>query len=308
MGILLLPFAADAQFSYEQIDHPVDSNTQVFGINDSGDAVGIGAILDESFVYESRDGLLTLLPPADGYLSTVVVGINDAGEMVGTVIELDSSRSGFFRDEDGTYTIFSYPDGQSYPLPRGISNKGLISGYLRSKADNSFAGVFIYDPKTVTFTDIDLGPATFAIAHGINSKGEVVGNAFFNRSDDPCGNDPTPGFVEYGWLLTKHGEIIYFQINGDRTSARGINDSHLIVGQARDPITGERKAFVIEAPESSCETLAVGPSDLLQFPGGRNSIGEGITNSGDIVGIFTGADSNVHGFIARPQGKSYLRR
>jgi len=305
-GLIAAPMAAQAHeeeksvYDFQQIDYPGQTQTQVFGINDSGDAVGIGVDPDTlPFVYESMDGVLADVQPADGYASTSVIGINDAGVMVGTVRSLDlSTASAFIRSKKGTYTVFSHPDAAFFTSARGINNKGLVSGYYRDTTNTAIG--FIYDDKTATFTDIDTGPSLFTIAHGMNSKGEVVGNAWFTSATDPCGSG-SPGDVQYGWLRARDGSITFFQINGQSTSARGINDMGLIVGQTVDPFTFERKGFIVKAPESSCESVAVATSDLLQFPGSGWTFAEGITNSGVIVGIIRDALNNVHGFIATPR-------
>jgi uncharacterized membrane protein len=292
------PAAAQTQYDYFQIDYPGQTQTQVFGINDSGDVVGNGVDPNTlPFVYASMDGTLTDVAPAAGYDTTSVLGINDAGDMVGSVRISEVSVDGFIRGADGTYTIFSHPDGVSNTLPRGINNKGLISGYRRLRADNSFLGGFVYDSRTQTFTDIDIAANSQVIAHGINSKGEVVGNARIFPASDPCG----AGVANYGWIRARDGSVRYFTVNGQYTSARGINDAGLIVGQTEDPSTFERKGFVVRAPKSNCETISVDTSELLDFPGSEYTFAEGITNSGVIVGVFRDALNNFHGFIATEQ-------
>ena len=85
---------------------------------------------------------------------------------------------------------------------------------------------------------------------------------------------------------------------------RGINDAGKIVGRTTDPNTLENKGFVIDAPETSCESVSVPTSELLQFPNSIYTQPEGITNSGDIVGIYTDIDDNYQGFIAHPEARS----
>lgn len=297
--MILGPMAAQAQYDFMQISYPGDA-TQVFGINDSGDAVGNGFNLDSiPFVYASMDGTLTDIAPADGYASTGVIGINDAGVLVGSVTNLDlTTISGFIRSKDGTYSIFSHPDAASLTEARGVNNRGLVTGFFDTDdaTYGSIATGFIYDPKTETFTDIV--PSLFTIAHGINSKGTVVGSAIFEV--DPCGG-PNGGFSRYGWVRSKHGLVTFFQVNEQRTAARGINDAGMIVGQTADPLTLELKGFAIKTPETSCESVAVDASELLQFPNSSNTFPEGVTNSGDIVGNWVDASDQFQGFIATPQ-------
>lgn len=298
VALLIGPLTAQAQYDYQQIDYPGQIQTQVFGINDSGDVVGVGVDPDNfSFVYDSMDGTITDVAPADGYDSTSVLGINDAGDMVGSVRNAGGQTDGFIRDADGTYTIFSYPDGVSNTFPRGVNNKGLVSGFRRLPAAGSFLGGFVYDPKTETFTDIDIAPNSQVIAQGINSRGEVVGNARIFPHSDPCGT----GVANYGWIRARDGSIRYFTVNGQYTSVRGINDAGLIVGQTDDPFTFERKGFVVKAPKSNCESIVVDTNELLDFPGSEYTFAEGITNAGVIVGLFLDALGHYHGFIATEQ-------
>ena len=294
-GMLAGPTVVQAQYDFQQISYPGQDGTQVFGINDSGDAVGIGYGLDTfPFVYASMDGTFTDIAPADGYATTSVLGINDAGVMVGIVRSLDGTTgSAFIRSNDGTYTIFSHPDAFSETVARGVNNKGLVTGIF-DRADLTLSA-FIYDPKTETFTD--LVPALTTIAHGINSKGVIVGDAIFEV--DPCGGSGT--LERYGWVRAVDGSVVLFQINGQRTLARGINDAGMIVGNVLDPNTFQLKGYVIKAPKTNCESITVDVSELLQFPGSDWTTPEGITNAGDIVGNFTDALGNTQGFLATPQ-------
>ncbi len=291
---------APAGYIYRLLDHPGTAETQVFGVNESGAVVGIGldGLGGLPFIYSSTQDTLTDVAPAAGYASTGVLDISNPGVMVGSVTSQDlSTRSGFLRDKDGTFTFFSHPDAVSSTLPRGVNSDGLVSGY-RDSPDGTVG--FIYDPATETFTDIV--PSLFTIAHGINSKGQVVGSAIFFDSDAPCDSpDPSSGIERYGWLRAADGSVTYFQINGQRTQTRGINDAGFVVGDFLDPESGKRKGFTIKlAGGSSCELVNVDNSDALEFPGFSLTLPEGIRNSGDIVGIVID-ESGVHGFIATPR-------
>ena len=83
--------------------------------------------------------------------------------------------------------------------------------------------------------------------------------------------------------------------------ARGINDAGYVAGNVLDQFTGELKGFVIKAPKTNCEPIDVDTADLMQFPGAFQMFPEGITNSGDVVGIFFDASNAAHGFIATEQ-------
>jgi hypothetical protein len=128
----------------------------------------------------------------------------------------------------------------------------------------------------------------------------MVGSAFFYGADDPCDPGNTDSYARYGWLRTTDGTLTYFQVNGQRTAARGINDSGKIVGFARDPFDGIIKGFKIELDGSQCQAITVATGDLLEFPGHVALFPQAINNSGVIVGE-TWSDLFSHGFIAMPE-------
>jgi len=312
VGLLAGPMAAQAQaeYDFQLIDHPGTPETQVFGVNDRGNVVGIGYTSTSSFpfVYASKTGTFTDVATAAGYAFTNVVGISDSGVMVGSVGSLDGvTRSGFIRSMDGTYTVGSHPDAATFTAARAVNNQGLVSGYRDTPAGGGGQGDgptvgFIYDPKTESFTDIDTAPSFFTIAHGINSKGDVVGSSWFFDEDAPCTGSQDE-WVRYGWLRTADGSVSYFDVNGwNDTSARGINDAGWIVGWGYDDNVGKVKGFKVKLDASPCQSLTVADSDLLEFPGFDSTVPEGITNSGDIVGIVEDLNGeNKHGFIATPR-------
>ena len=71
VGLLAGPMVAQAQaeYDFQLIDHPGTPQTQVFGVNDRGDAVGhgIGDTQGYPFVYASKKGTLTDLATGAGY-------------------------------------------------------------------------------------------------------------------------------------------------------------------------------------------------------------------------------------------------
>jgi len=285
-------------YDYQFLDHPGTPNTQVFGINERGDVVGNGISGEVfPFVYSSTQDTLTDVAPLAGYSGTAVLGINDPGVMVGSVTSLDeTTRSGFIRDQEGNFTVFSHPDAISSTNPRGVNNKGLVTGFRDDL--NVLRVGFIYDPKSGTFTN--LNPTSFnTIAQGINSKGEVVGSSNFIVENDPCAGLGNP-FLRYGWLRATDGTVTYFEVNGSHTSARGINDEGSIVGFFLDLDDGKFKGFKVELDGSPCQSLTIAGGDVLEFPGAEATFLGGIRNAGDIVGSYNDA-SNSHGFIATPQ-------
>jgi len=304
VGLLVAPMVALADYDFQLLNHPGKPGTQVLGVNHHGDVVGHG--FDDTdvspFVFALKKGTFTLVTPALGYAGTHGLGINDAGVIAGSVNHSDGSgRSGYIRSTDGTYTVFSHPDAPSFTLPRGINSPGLISGYYQPAGPPWTLVGFIYNPKTETFTDIDTGPSFQTIAHGINAKGQVVGSSFFFSEDAPCPSAQEP-FPRFGWLRATDGSVTYIEVNGHSTAVRGINDLGYIAGFINDG-TG-LKGFVIKPTGAPCESHIVAASDLLDFPGYDDTIPEGITNTGVVVGNARSLESCqecLHGFIATPQ-------
>ena len=257
-----------------------------------GNGIGLDSL---PFVYDSKKDTFTDVAPAAGFAGTSVLGIDDAGNIVGSVISLDElTESGFIRSKQGTFTFFQHPDAFSSTTPRAVNNKGLVTGY-RDREDGLLVG-FIYDPKTETFTDIPDEESLLTIAHGINSKGEVVGNSFYEPSNVPCGFAP---FASLGWLRSADGTVTYFQINGESTRARGINDRGDIVGFVN--ANGLIKGFNVQLNGSQCQSISVADGDLLQVMEFETTFPEGITNSGNIVGTASNFDGPLHGFIVTPR-------
>lgn len=287
---------AIAQYEFTEIVVPGQNSLQAFGINDPGTVVGGSSDpVDVSFSYDSKTGTVSIIDPADGFDSISTLGINDSGELAGNV-DAGGVTQGFMRDKQGNDTVFSHPNAVTQTSARGINNRGILTG-IRDD-ENGFLQGFIYDSKTDSITDIDLGDAFFVIAHGINSRGDIVGDARYLNAD-PCGN--ASGVVRYGWIRDKHGAINFFQINSAPTAARGINDAGEITGFFINPGTGLFTGFVVDAPTTDCAIINVPAENFIELPGSQGTFPEGITNSGDIAGIYLDDSFNLQGFFATSQ-------
>lgn len=287
VGLLAGPMAAQAAYNYTTIDYPGAVVTQAFGINDRGEIVGSASVDGVStigFVYDPKKNLFTVLPNVPDY-DTGAIGINDSGVTVGRATDQNFFQSGFILDK-GAFTLFDHPGSLCFTVARAVNNLGMVSGYADTDDCNTVSG-FIYDPKSNAF--IDFLPSAFTIAHGINNLGDVVGNTFFL--------DGFPG--RWGFLRRSTGSIIMFQVNGLPTDARGINDAGLIAGDIRLP-GGLASGFVISKSSLSSSVITVPTADLLDYPGAIQTIPEGISNSGVVVGIWVDGDGNNHGFLATP--------
>jgi uncharacterized membrane protein len=303
LGVMAGPAAVQAQYDYQEIDYPGAPDTQVFGINDRGNVVGNGISDPDTFpfVHAPKKGTFTDLAPLAGYANTSVLGINDLGDMVGSVVSLDkTTQSGFIRDRNGDFTVFDHPNAVSFTQARAVNNVGLVTGF---RDDIGVLGAgFIYEPETGTFTDL-IPTSVFTIAQGITSKGDIVGSAVFLPADDPCGTQP-PGpadSVRYGWVRTTDGNVTYFDVNGLRTSARGITESGTVAGFVQYPFTVNGKGFVTELDGTQCQRITIADEELLEFPGAYFTIAHGMTHSGKVVGWYEREPGIIGGFIATPK-------
>jgi hypothetical protein len=296
MGFLAGPIVVQAQYHYQQLDYPGTQATQVFGVNDRGDVLGNGYGDPDiyPFVYELKKGTITDVAPLAGY-STTVVAINGRGDIVGSVDD-GTTASGFIRDKQGNFTVFSHPDAVFLTNARGVNNGGLVTGF-RDDENGLFIG-FIYDSKSGIFTDL-IPKSVFTIAQGINKRGEVVGDSIFLE------NDPCPGLSgnRYGWFRAADGIVTYFEVNGSsNTRARGITNEGLIIGAFFDAGDGRIKGFRTELTgPPPCLSITVAADNVIEFPGAVATFPQDITKAGDISGSYLDPDGNFHGFIATPQ-------
>ena len=280
---------AQGAYVFTSIDENPDF-TEVFGINESGQVVGIGST---QFSYDPKSGSFTAIPPPTGPLFSSVFGINDSGAMVGVVSFDGLTEVGYARDKHGAYALFSMP-GWDNVESRGISSTGLIAGYAFDNAFTTTVG-FIYDPARNTF--VTFLPSPYTLAQGINSRGDVVGHVTLD-ADVAC-----TGCLagRYGFWRSARGAITYFQVNGMNTEARGITDSGLITGIVESGLTAQ--GFVISLGGAPYESITVPAADLLEIPGAIITVPEGMSNAGDIVGNWEDVEGNLHGFIATPSKK-----
>ena len=281
-------------YAWASIDYPGAAFTDAFGVNNVGQVVGFafdedGNVL-ASFSYDSIKARYATIAPVPGSLETDVAGVNDSGVMVGELTFDGVTGSAFARSKKGAYTVFSHPDCTE-TLARDINDAGLVSG-LGVDCQASATVGFIYDPARNAFTDFLPGPNT--IAHGINNQGQVVGSVTLDAGV-ACSSCLSG---RYGFLRAVSGALTYFQVNGLPTSARGISDSGRVTGYVSN--FGDLQGFVTTLQGLPYEAITLSRFKLLAFPGGISTEPQGITDTGDIVGIWFDAFGNDHGFIATP--------
>src|SRR6266850_174359 len=210
-----------------QVDYPGGRNTNVIGINNLGQMVGMFGTLTGTFGFVYDRGTFGQLAfPGAGNL-TIANGINDRGEIVGV-----------FQDTSGVGHGFLYKAAQYQPLQvpgakettvEAINASGQIVGnYPDTKGTHGFvylenAGVF--------FMPVDCPNTKVTALRAINNEGQIAGGCI-----DPAGN-------EHPFLYIAGGLSPMLIPGAVSVSVNGINDHGKMVGNIRLGI-GPAEAFV----------------------------------------------------------------
>ena len=176
------------------LDFPTASDTQAFGVNESGTVVGAWDIVDSDgnllalhgFIWKDGNFSQVDFP---GAAATILFGINARGDIVGewdTDI-FETTFHGFVLTK-GQFTTIDVPfAGATSTQANDISAKGSIVGTWIDSDGVTPHGFLAEGAK---FTSIDYPGSVGTTAWGVNSAGQMVGNWF-----DSDGNT-------HGWVAT----------------------------------------------------------------------------------------------------------
>jgi PEP-CTERM motif len=307
LAALAAPAYAQVTYVFDNISVPGSgTNSFISGLTDSGDAI-VNSATGQQYIYSPSSGLTAIPePPASSpyFGNTAAYGINNSGVVVGAGCNCPGNSIGTIEQgfilSGGTYTFFSYP-GASATVARAISPSGLVTGY------DNVSGGFLYNPSTGVFTAIyppnSVSPvvsytqaltstASFTPAQGITAGGQIVGSTLLTA------NNPSPPANPFfsGYLYTQSSNTYSaFQVDGDSTQARGINNAGVITG------------FVVVGGTTDAFVGSAGKFQLLSDASANDgTYGEAINSSGQIAGVYQVLDSTSPigfdqlGFIATP--------
>jgi len=260
----ILSSASAGTYTITTIDVPGADQTQAFGINNSGQIVGLFSDLTGFHGFlKDGDVFVTIDLPPGG--STQALGINGLGQIVGT-----NGVDGFLK-AGATVTDVIVP-GAFFTTAWGINDGGQIVGAF---GQGTVTHGFLLSGNT--FTPIDGPGASFTEATGINDSGQIVGN-FVDAA----------GF--HGYSL-KNGALTLVQVPGATvTEVHGIDSSGHIVGSSVDS-AGVTHGFVSDGPAFAAVDV---PGAIAPFTQAK-----GMNDRGQVVGWFQDA-SGTHGFLATP--------
>lgn len=214
------------QFDFSLFDVPGSINTEAWGINASGDVVGIyqdtaGAVHGFRF----RAGEFTSIdysadPAGPSVVRTQVGGINPQGDMVGAYKlagESAMSWHAFLRTRHGEYVNLDVP-GWPGTLATGILPDGTIVGCVHSTNMTTTMRAFVRDPAGT----VSVLPYPGTMAYGAPPDQRFLVGRYVDAT--------TPPNQHYGFELDAGG-IHYFRVPGSSfTQAWGANARGEIAG------------------------------------------------------------------------------
>ena len=129
-------------YNFSTFDDPSATSfvgTQAFGINGSGQIVGVYAdgSGNHGFLYNPNGGTYTTLDDPLATNGTLAAGINASGQIVGYYATNTGNHGFLYNPNGGTYTTIDYPlAGPTGTLPFGINDMGQIVGTYFDNANN----------------------------------------------------------------------------------------------------------------------------------------------------------------------------
>jgi probable HAF family extracellular repeat protein len=163
--------------SMQVIDSPAQfpAGAEAYGINDSGQIVGVGYLSPSNFhAFLYSGGKMTDL--GGGYQARAVA-INNAGQAIGNGTSL-----GAFLYAKGKMIALGVPSGASGTAAFALNSTGQVAGGIYFNSSGPHGGLF----SNGAWTDLGAFPgATATLAYGINTSDQVVGSASFPNTYHP---------------------------------------------------------------------------------------------------------------------------
>lgn len=201
--------------SFCQLDYPDASSTNVLGINNLGQMVGMFGTLTATsgFLYDRGTFSPPLAFPGSSNL-TIANGINDRGEIVGVYQSAAPGEHSFLLKAN-KYSTLIFP-GSRETAAEDINNSGeVVGGFPDAHGTHGF--VYLENVGVFT-TALSASGGTVTALRGVNNGGQIVGGWFDNQ-----GNEHP--------FLYMAGAIHPIVIPGATSaSVNGINDRGQVVG------------------------------------------------------------------------------
>jgi probable HAF family extracellular repeat protein len=245
------------------------------------------------FGSEAVAGLYTftpIVPPGTENDLNAAFGINNSGQVVGVTTSLTTGLSSTFIYSNGTFSPVSFPGSTAGfgTSGFGINNSGQVVGQYGDTAGNFNAFLFSGGNNYTTINPPQSSPVNplFAEANSINNKGQILISA-----------QNANGIFSFDNFLYSNGvftPLTAISSLGTTVFANGINDAGTIVGYATDS-SNVNHGFILNGSKITPLDDPNAQSNPFSFQNGTNA--NGINNSGEIVGFYSDANGNSHGFV-----------
>jgi len=267
-----------AAYSFQTINYPNDTFTQLLGINNS-------LLIAGYHNFNSNSGFTLKLPinfTTENYpnsMMTQVIGINNTGTTDGFYVDNDGNTHGFYETK-GAFTTVDYP-GSLFNQLLGQNDMGQAAGYYSLSQDNS--------TPDFPYAYNELGGGVFQVITIPAAVGGAQATGI-NNSQQICGFYIDSQGVNHGFLLN-FGLLVVLDAPGSTfTQALGLNNKGQVVGDYMDA-GGNTHGFVW--------TSAKGFQTIDDPSGVGTTVVNGINDKGVLVGFYGTAPTNS-GFVAFP--------
>jgi hypothetical protein len=267
-------------YSFQDVNYPGDTFTQLLGINNSGVIAGYHN-------FNKNSGFTLVLPnhfTTENWPSnerqTQITGINNQGITVGFYMSSGNGRTyGFYRLPSGFVRV-AYP-GSIFNQLLGQNDHNQAAGYYSMSINNTTPDVpYIYDELGGVFQVLTIPEAVGgAQATGINNSQQVCG-FYIDKNNVNHGF-----FLNFGTFKTLDFPGSIF------TQALGLNNVNEVVGVYQDN-TGASHGFVYNTSTKQWQSV--------DDPNGiGTTIVNGTNDKHELVG-FWGTNPTNTGFVATP--------
>ena len=273
--------SSPASYTFQSIDFPDATTTEVFGINERGDVVG--EYVDSSQVTHGFSLIRSKFATVDfpGATLTAARAINDRGVIAGAFTPPDDPNGAHgFVLFGSQYKQVDFP-GSAHSGILGINEKDEVTGSYDLGDVNAGIGFFTTHRRFVSFEVPGSAPQTTG-PHGINDSGMITG--FFQDASDPN--------ITHAFFKLRGTYLVVDYPGATVTGFFGINERGAAVGGC---ICVDGKGHGI--------LYAKGVFTFINYPGATHTRPRGINDRGQIAGFYDSAGV-THGFIATPVGSA----
>jgi probable HAF family extracellular repeat protein len=274
-ALLTGAWAHAGTFSFETVNFPEDTFTQLLGINDASVIAGYHG---SGATGHPNKGFVLTLPKSfvsenfKDSAQTQVIGINNAGNTDGFYIDQAGVTHGFLR-RGGEFMTVDFP-GTTFNQLLGLNTEQQAVGYFADA--NNIDHAYIYEENGGVFLEFTIPNASGgAQATGINMTGEV------------CGFYIDGAGTNHGFTLNR-GTFTKLDVPESMfTQALGLNNNGQVVGAFMDK-SGMTHGFLYSG----------GSFEQIDDPNGFGTTTvNGINNTGRIVGFYVDSAGNTDGFV-----------